>query len=303
MRLVPRPKPAPGPTDFHPPSLCVGILEDDFSQAALFSHWLKQAGHRCQHLASADALIRAVWASNLDALLLAWRLVRFSGMDVIRLIRRSHRPSLPILVSGPDREADVVSALHQGADDYLVTPARRLQMVARIEAIARRGTLNHSARTIEVGPIRVDYQTRSVLYGERPVNITGKEFDLLVLFLRNPGRVLSRSHLLESVWGAKARVTSRALDTRIYRLRKKLCLTPEYALHLTPAYGHGYRLARVDAASMNFPSNRLSARQNGESRPAPNAPPRFRVPESVGANAPSGPVHRPRLGFYEVGEQ
>jgi DNA-binding response OmpR family regulator len=230
---------------------------------------LKQAGHRCQHLTSADALIRAVCASHLDALLLAWSLVRFGGVDVVRLIRRSHRPSLPILVSGPDREADVVSALRQGADDYLVKPARRLQMVARIEAIARRATLNHSARTIEVGPIRVDYQTRSVLYGERPVNITGKEFDLLVLFLRNPGRVLSRSHLLESVWGTKARVTSRALDTRIYRLRKKLCLTPEYALHLRPAYGHGYRLACVDAASMNLRFNRVSARQNGESRPAP----------------------------------
>jgi DNA-binding response OmpR family regulator len=199
------------------------MVEEDPAHAGLFSHWLKQAGHRCHHLASADALCRAVWGNQLDALLLAWRLIRFDGIDVLRLIRRSDHPSLPILVNGPDREEDVVSALNQGADDYLARPARRLQLLARIEAIARRGILNYPAPAIEVGPFRVDCETRSVLYGGHPlINITGKEFDLLVLFLRNLGRVLSRSYLVEGVWGAKTQVTSRTLDTRIYRLRRKL---------------------------------------------------------------------------------
>lgn len=95
-----------------------------------------------------------------------------------------------------------------------------------------------------------------MLYGERPLKIAGKEFDLLVLFLRNPGRVLSLGYLLESVWGAKAPMISRALDTHIYQLRKKLfCLTPKYGWQLTAVYGHGYRLARIDAALMNFPPN------------------------------------------------
>ena len=101
-----------------------------------------------------------------------------------------------------------------------------------------------------------------MLYGGMPlISITGKEFDLLVLFLRNLGRVLSRGYLLDCVWGAKTRVTSRALDTRIYRLRKKLSLTPKYGWRLTAAYGHGYRLARVDAAAtlVRFPSNKPDA--------------------------------------------
>jgi len=242
---------------------------------------LKQAGHRCHHLSSADALVRAVSGSQLDALLLTFRLIRFDGIDVLKLIRRSTHPSLPILVNGPNRENSVVSALRQGADDYLARPTGRLQMLARIEAIARRGILNYPAPAIEVGPFRVDCETRSVLYGGRPlINITGKEFDLLVLFLRNLGRVLSRSYLLEGAWGAKARVTSRALDTRIYRLRKKLSLTPKYGWRLTASYGHGYRLARVDAAAtlVRFPSNRPDAALSSSQHEL--SPDRGQVPKS-----------------------
>ena len=281
VRLGPRPKPTQLPTEFRPPSLRVGMVEDDPAYAALFSQWLKQAGHRCHQLASADALVRAVWGSQLDALLLPWRLIRFDGIDVLKLIRRSTHPSLPILVSGPNRENNVVSALRQGADDYLARPTGRLQMLARIEAIARRGILNYPAPAIEVGPFRVDCETRSVLYGGHPlISITGKEFDLLVLFLRNLGRVLSRNYLLEGVWGARAQVTSRALDTRIYRLRKKLCLTPKYGWRLTAAYGHGYRLARVDAAAtlVMFPSNRPVAALSS-SQPE-TSPARGQVPRS-----------------------
>ena len=266
LRLGRDPNPIQGPTDSHASTLRVAIVEADPSQAALFSHWLKQAGHRCHRLADVEALIRALGQIELDAVLLDWGLVRSSKIDVPRCIRRSDRPSLPIMVSGPDREDDVVRALSQGADDYLAKPARRLQLLGRLEAIARRGNCHLRASTvIKLGSVRVDYQARTVLYGERRLQLTRKEFELLVLLLRNAGRLLSRAHLLESVWGPKAQVTSRAIDTNVYRLRRKLALALENGWRLTTVYGRGYRLVwlSANAALIRFPS----------SRPAPKCAP------------------------------
>ena len=251
----------PGPTHANAISLHVAVVEHDPSQAALYGQWLKQAGHRCQHFARGDALIWALDQIEFDAVLLDWNLVHLSRIDLIRRIRGSDRRSLPILVSGPDREHDVVSALRQGADDYLVKPARRLQLLARVEAIARRGIRRRTPTAIEVGGLYVDCQTRTVLCGERLLKITGKEFALLVLFLRNVGRLLSRSYLVESVWGPRAQVTSRTVDTHVSRLRRKLALAPQNGWHLVASYGRGYRLVRISVAAtvIDFPPRRLAA--------------------------------------------
>jgi len=250
-----------GPTHANAISLHVAIVEHDLSLATLYRQWLKQAGHRCQHFVRGDALIWALDQVEFDAVLVDWNLVHLSRIDLIRRIRCSDRRSLPILVSGPDREHDVVSALRQGADDYLVKPARRLPLLARLEAIARRGIRRRTPTAIEVGSLCVDCQTRTVLCGERLLKITGKEFDLLVLFLRNMGRLLSRSYLVESVWGPRAQVTSRTVDTHVSRLRRKLALAPENGWRLVASYGRGYRLVRISAGAtvIDFPPRRSAA--------------------------------------------
>jgi two-component system response regulator RegX3 len=225
-------------------SMRVAIVESDPTQAAVFSQWLKLAGHRCRHFPDSAGLLRAFDQLGLDALLLAWNPGTGGGPEVLRRIRHSDRASLPILLlGGQSREDDVVSALRQGADDYLAKPVRRLELLARLEAIARRG--RHPVQTcvvIEAGGLRLDCETRTVWRDGRPLELTAKDFELSVLFLRNIGKLLSRGYLMDSVWGPDGHALSRTLDTHISRVRKKLGLTPEHGWRLMSLYSRGYRL-------------------------------------------------------------
>jgi len=135
----------------------VAIVEDDPSDAALVSRWLLLAGHRCHHFAGGRALIRAFDHVGLDAVILDGNLSDVSGVDVLRRIRGSDRASLPVLfVSNRRTEHDVVSALRHGADDYMVKPLGGPELLARLEAILRRG--RHRAGTlakIEIAPFHI----------------------------------------------------------------------------------------------------------------------------------------------------
>jgi two-component system response regulator RegX3 len=233
----------------------VAIVEDDPSQAELLTHWLELAGHRCHHFDRGEALIRALDQESFDILVLDWNLPDISGVDVLKRIRASQQSGLPILfVTARNREDDVVLALRQGADDYMVKPVRRLELIARLEAIARRGKHRAEQQEIlELDVYRVDCQTRTVMREDRVVDLTAKDFDLSVLFLRNIGRLLSRGHIRETVWGPNAVVTSRTLDTHVSRIRNKLGLTPENGWRLAAVYRYGYRLAQLDVAVPRTP--------------------------------------------------
>jgi DNA-binding response OmpR family regulator len=233
----------------------VAIVEDDPSQAELLTHWLELAGHRCHHFDRGEALIRALDQESFDILVLDWNLPDISGVDVLKRIRASRQSGLPILfVTARNREDDVVMALRQGADDYMVKPVRRLELIARLEAIARRGKHRAEQQEIlELDVYRVDCQTRTVMREDRVVELTAKDFDLSVLFLRNIGRLLSRGHIRETVWGPNAVVTSRTLDTHVSRIRNKLGLTPENGWRLAAVYRYGYRLEQLDAAVPRTP--------------------------------------------------
>jgi DNA-binding response OmpR family regulator len=234
-----------------PSAMRVAIVEDDPSQAELLTHWLELAGHHCHHFDRGETLIRALDQESFDILVLDWNLPDISGVDVLKRIRGNQQSSLPILfVTARNREDDVVMALRQGADDYMVKPVRRLELIARLEAIARRGKhRTEQAEVLELDVYRVDCQTRTVTREDRPVDLTAKDFDLSVLFLRNVGRLPSRGHIRESVWGPNAVVTSRTLDTHVSRIRNKLRLMPENGWRLAAVYRYGYRLEQLDAGA------------------------------------------------------
>jgi two-component system response regulator RegX3 len=238
----------------HATSMRVAIVEDDPSQAELLTHWLELAGHHCHHFDRGELLIRSLDQESFDVLVLDWNLPDISGVDVLKRIRNSSQSALPILfVTARNREDDVVTALRQGADDYMVKPVRRLELLARLEAIARRGKhRSEQPEVIEIDAFRVDTQTRTVTRNDRQVELTAKDFDLSVLFLRNVGRLLSRGHIRESVWGPNAVVTSRTLDTHVSRIRNKLGLTPEHGWRLAAVYRYGYRLEQLDAAAQRL---------------------------------------------------
>jgi len=228
----------------------VGILEDDRSQGELLSYWLQRGGHQSQHFHRGEELIDAVRRNRFDALVLDWNLGGISGVEVLRRIRDGGQQSLPVLfVSARGREADVVSALRQGADGYMIKPVHNFEFIARLEAIVRRGKHRSPQQDmLELDVYRVDHLSRTLMRDGRLVDLTPKDFDLSVLFLRNVGQLLSRGHICESVWGRPELVTSRTLDTHVSRVRHKLVLIPENGWCLDAKYGYGYRLQQLDAA-------------------------------------------------------
>jgi DNA-binding response OmpR family regulator len=228
----------------------VAIVENDPPQAELLSHWLRRGGHHSDHFDRGGAVIRALNHDSFDALVLDWNLQDMSGLEVLRRIRGSHQSCLPILfASARGREEDVVSALRQGADDYMIKPVHCSEFIARLEAIARRGKRQaEQPEVLNVDVYHIDGLSRTLLRDGQPVYLTDKDFDLSVLFLRNVGQLLSRRHISERVWGRSAEIPSRTLDTHVCRVRRKLGFMPENGWHLTAKYGYGYRLQQLGAA-------------------------------------------------------
>ena len=241
-------------------SMRVAIVEDDPSQAELLSHWLRRGGHQSHCFERGATAIHALSQNSFDVLVLDWNLQDIGGVEVLRRIRGSGQASLPILfASARGREEDVVSALREGADDYMIKPVRRLEFIARLEAIARRGRHREQRpEMMKVDVYDIDGRSRTLMRDGRPVDLTTKDFDLSVLFLRNVGQLLSRQQICECVWGGRGVVTSRTLDTHVSRVRSKLGFTPENGWRLVAKYSYGYRLQQL-AASRPAPSGALAS--------------------------------------------
>ena len=225
----------------------IAILEDDLSQLELLSHWLQIAGHHPHPFEQGARLLRTLEHETFDALLLDWNVPDVSGIEVLNRVRQQLHSGIPILFgTARNAEADIVAALRAGADDYLVKPLRRMELLARLEAITRRNAAESSqVQQIEVDVFRVDCEARRLLRNNQLLELTAKDFDLAVFFLRNVGRLLSRGHIRERVWSTSHAVSSRTLDTHVSRVRNKLGLTPDHGWRLTAVYGHGYRLEQI----------------------------------------------------------
>jgi two-component system response regulator RegX3 len=229
----------------------IALLEDDPSQAKLVQVWLDSQGLVCRHFSRGNDILSAVLRETFDLVILDWRVPDLSGEEVLRAIRKSVREPLPVLfTTGQNREEDIVHALKAGADDYLTKPLRRLEFLARVDALLRRsrGHGREPDQPLEAGAFRVDPHGRTLHKGDTVVALTQKEFDMALLLFRNIGRLLSRSYLLDTVWGISAEVSTRTVDTHASQLRTKLGLYPEEGWRLSSVYQHGYRLERVSGA-------------------------------------------------------
>jgi DNA-binding response OmpR family regulator len=142
-----------------------------------------------------------------------------------------------------DDEADIVEALEKGADDYLVKPVSREVTLARVKALVRRHTGHQEI--LKIGDLILDKEVKKVLLGGEPLEMTEKEFQLAWMLVSNVGRLLSRDHLLETIWGVGPDLITRTVDTHISRLRRKLKLTPENGWRLKAIYHQGYRLEQL----------------------------------------------------------
>jgi two-component system response regulator RegX3 len=148
-----------------------------------------------------------------------------------------------IMVSAKDDEVDKVVGLELGADDYVTKPYSPRELVARIRAVLRRGQdPDLSPATLEAGPVRMDVERHVVTVGGQEQRLPLKEFELLEMFLRNPGRVLTRGQLIDRVWGSDYVGDTKTLDVHVKRLRAKLEPDPGEPKYLVTVRGLGYKL-------------------------------------------------------------
>jgi DNA-binding response OmpR family regulator len=230
--------------------LRIALLEDDQDQAALFTEWLKAAGHTCEHFKSGKAFIHNIKRDSYDALILDWMVPDMDGYEVLGWVRENFDWPIPVVfVTARDEEDDIVRALEQGADDYIVKPAKQRELAARIAAVVRRvAPVEDGQNIIDFDPFHIDLANHEVKRDGQRIDVTQKEYELIVFLFRNIGRVLSRAHILESVWGRNPDINTRTVDTHVSRIRTKLGLAPEIGWKLSSIYQHGYRLERLNAA-------------------------------------------------------
>ena len=173
-----------------------------------------------------------------------------SGIDVLKKLRTEQQDQTPtIITTVKDEERSVVRALREGADDYVVKPIRQAELVARLDAICRRGAGDRSAIDgIDVDPYTMDVSQKIALLNGEEISLTSREFDLAIFLFRNAGKVVSRGHILEAIWGIEyENVSTRTVDTHMSRLRKKMKINKENGWSLSSVYQHGYRFEKVSA--------------------------------------------------------
>jgi DNA-binding response OmpR family regulator len=223
-------------------------LEDDHAQAELIVASLQAEGHNVWSFSEGRQVIRHLETATVDLLLLDWQVSDISGLEVLGWVRERIGRELPVLfLTNKSREDEIVTALSAGADDYMIKPVRRRELIARVDALLRRAypPVKRNETRIAVGAYVVDLLNRSVLRNGVPMELTPKEFEIAALLFRNLGRTMPREQLVKIIWGRELDKISRSLDTHIYRLRNKLGIGPEHGVRLRAVYTHGYRLERA----------------------------------------------------------
>jgi DNA-binding response OmpR family regulator len=180
--------------------------------------------------------------SSPDLVILDVMMPRMSGLDVCKQLK-AKRPSIPIIMlTARGQEVDKVVGLELGADDYVTKPFSIRELLARVKAVLRRTqTLPKEMDRYTFGDVEVNLRSYQVLRGGSPVELSGKEFELLKHFLCHSGQTLSRDRLLDEVWGYENYPTTRTVDTHIVRIRQKLEPVPEEPRYFLTVHGIGYK--------------------------------------------------------------
>ena len=197
------------------------LVEDEEAIGTLVSAYLEQKGYRVAWVRSGEDALATLDQLRPSMVILDIGLPGQDGFDVCRGIRATS--TVPILMlTARDEEADRVAGLELGADDYVAKPFSPRELAARVKALLRRSQPAQPSEKLELGDVVVDTLAREVTVAGEPIELTGKEFDLLAYLLENAGIVVSRDQLLDSVWGMTYAGGTRTVDVHVAQLRRKL---------------------------------------------------------------------------------
>ncbi len=219
------------------------VVEDEESFSDALSFMLRKEGFEVGIAADGNVALEEFDRNGADIVLLDIMLPGLSGTEVCRALRA--KSAVPIImVSAKDGEIDKVVGLELGADDYVTKPFSSRELVARIRAVLRRQGDDEGelmSTIIEAGPVRMDVDRHVVAVRGESVAMPLKEFDLLELLMRNVGRVLTRSQLIDRVWGSDYVGDTKTLDVHVKRLRSKIESDPANPVHIVTVRGLGYK--------------------------------------------------------------
>ncbi|MBA2455721.1 MAG: response regulator transcription factor [Nocardioidaceae bacterium] len=217
------------------------VVEDEESYSDALAYMLRKEGFEVAVAATGNGALEEFDRAGADIVLLDLMLPGLSGTEVCRQLRQMSNVPV-IMVSAKDAEIDKVVGLELGADDYVTKPYSPRELVARVRAVLRRGTeADLAPATLESGRVRMDVERHVVTVDGTDVRLPLKEFELLEMFLRNSGRVLTRGQLIDRVWGADYVGDTKTLDVHVKRLRAKIEPDPSQPRYLVTVRGLGYK--------------------------------------------------------------
>jgi two-component system response regulator RegX3 len=220
------------------------IVEDEESLVETIRYNLEREGFATASATDGLAALDAFRAERPDLVLLDLMLPALSGLDVVRAIRAES--SVPvIMVTAKDTEADTVTGLELGADDYVTKPFSVRELVSRVRANLRRSLVSPGDGAVEEilrgGPVELDIGRHEARVRGEPVALPPKEFELLEAFLRRRGRLLTREFLIDEVWGSDYFGDTKTLDVHVKRIRRKIEEDPHEPAYLLTVRGLGYK--------------------------------------------------------------
>lgn len=204
---------------------------------------LEQDGYQVECAYDGEEALKMVEDNSYDLILLDLMLPRMSGLEVCQQIREFSQVPI-IMLTAKSEDMDKIMGLEYGADDYVTKPFNILEVKARIKAILRRMKRQENSadepKVIQAADLRIDCDSRRVYNGDREVNLTAKEFDVLQLLATHPNKVYSRENLLNLVWGVDYPGDVRTVDVHIRRLREKIETNPSEPRYVQTKWGVGY---------------------------------------------------------------
>ena len=216
------------------------IAEDEISLQQSIATYLEKDGNTCEVASDFKEAIYKVDLYEYDLILLDINLTTGSGLDILKTLKKNKKESGVIIISANNSLDDKLDGLDLGADDYITKPFHLAELNSRIKAVLRRGKYGGD-NTISFNEIKVDTKSRTAFVNGKSLGLTRKEYDLLVFFMTNKGRVLSKEIIAEHLWGDNSDLADNFdfIYVHINNLRKKL--TGEGAKYIKTAYGSGYK--------------------------------------------------------------
>ena len=223
------------------------VVEDEEKIAALVTRALQKAGHQTESRSDGALALSAISSNNFDLVILDVNLPVMDGFTVLQKLREAHNHTRVMLLTARDAIADRVTGLRAGADDYLTKPFAMEELLARVEVIGRRAPSPAQGDIIDVGDIRMDIRRHRVTRAGVPISLSPREFELLQIFMQEPGRTFSREEICERIWEREHEYDTRTVEVFIMRLRKKLSGDRDETL-IETVRGVGYVLHPVATA-------------------------------------------------------